>query len=145
MFKITFCPRHGSVFQSYFACGTYIIRPADYTAPTNPCRDQDRYCSIKCTVLKLHGTFNCSFCVCNDKENYVKWDTTPASQMSTQIPTTLAPDHIKANNIEYHKVSDPCDLALDGTCPVKCTEVAINRSGTKCTQCDCHGSAVLFG
>ncbi|KAH3860140.1 hypothetical protein DPMN_023031 [Dreissena polymorpha] len=47
---------------------------------------------------------------------------------------------IQANNIIYHKISDPCDLVLDGTCPVHCDELPGNKNGTSCTWCDCKGT-----
>ncbi|XP_052261413.1 uncharacterized protein LOC127865595 [Dreissena polymorpha] len=126
------------------------LRRIDYVAPLNPCRPQDQYCSIRCAVMTLNGNFNCSFCVCENRSDYgmdgfVKWQSSPDPSAPTPATTTLPPNHIMANNIIYHKISDPCDLVLDGTCPVHCDELPGNKNGTSCTWCDCKGSAVLIG
>ncbi|KAL4216792.1 hypothetical protein ACF0H5_024513 [Mactra antiquata] len=117
----------------------------DYMAPENPCRLEDRFCSVKCSILQLRGDVQCQFCVCEDSQNYVKWDTTPDPRQPT-VYTTLPPDTIHVNNIWYHKVSDPCDMVSDRVCPMKCTErPSIKPDGTTCTVCDCQGAAVLIG
>lgn len=121
-------------------------RPVDYVAPVNPCRLEDEFCSVKCVVLQLKGDVMCDFCVCANRSDYVKWDTTPGSTQSSFPTTTLPPDVIEVNNIRYHKVKDPCDRPHDGVCPMKCTELQqVKEDGSLCTFCDCKGTTVLLG
>ncbi|XP_060595098.1 uncharacterized protein LOC132749385 [Ruditapes philippinarum] len=125
------------------------LHPVDYVAPANPCRLEDQFCSVKCSILQLKGDIKCDFCVCKNKTDYVRWQTTQdplASTVSAGQTTTLPPDVIEVNNIRYHKISDPCFLSRDGVCPMKCTETkSVKADGSKCTMCDCKGAAVLIG
>ncbi|XP_045183770.2 uncharacterized protein LOC123542157 [Mercenaria mercenaria] len=122
------------------------FRPVDYVAPVNPCRLEDQFCSVKCSILQLKGDIKCDFCVCRHRDDYVKWDTTPDPTMSSVPTTSLPPDVIEVNNIRYHKISDPCVLSRDGVCPMKCTETqSVKQDGSHCTMCDCKGAAVLIG
>lgn len=123
-----------------------VVRPVDYIAPVYPCRLEDEFCSTKCSIMSLRGDFNCSFCVCENIADYVKWDTTKNPTISHRSTTPLPPDMIEANGIQYHKVSDPCDMSRDRVCPVKCQEVKSTKpNGDVCTECNCQGNAVLFG
>ncbi|KAK3577343.1 hypothetical protein CHS0354_008439 [Potamilus streckersoni] len=116
------------------------VQPVEYVAPVNPCRSVDRLCPTTCSVMQMKGQFTCNFCVCLNKDSYMTWPTLHPSITPSTTPIAQHPGNIIVNNIEYTSISDPCDVAQDGMCPVVCgTSPGITVNGTTCRHCACQG------
>ncbi|KAL3885316.1 hypothetical protein ACJMK2_025392 [Sinanodonta woodiana] len=110
--------------------GNIIVNNIEYMSISDPCDvARDGMCPTTCGTspgITVNGTA-CRQCICQ------------------RVTTTQPIPYSVATKTYYFSISDPCDPAKDGMCPVRCNAIPSTKpNGSFCLRCQCPTSSGLL-